>query len=91
MSDMVSSRKRSDVWEKCGGICHLCERPIENFCQMTIDHFIPKSQGGTNELSNLFAAHHTCNWGRGSRDVKKHKIWLFNWLARIEKGPPQNQ
>lgn len=59
---------RSRVWEKSGGICFLCGlwMPPPNVdmgepLRYTIEHVIPKSLGGTNELDNLEGTHQWCN------------------------------
>jgi 5-methylcytosine-specific restriction endonuclease McrA len=35
---------------------------------LTIDHFIPKSKGGTNEIQNLRLACKRCNSDKGNKD-----------------------
>ena len=39
------------------GVCHLCGRSGAD----SVDHVLPRSRGGTNALTNLRAAHLTCN------------------------------
>lgn len=49
------------------GICHLCGQPGAD----TADHLVPASLGGTDDLSNLAAAHHDpCNILRGNRPIE---------------------
>lgn len=56
-----------------GARCHLCGRKIDPGLSglhpmgATIDHLLPVSRGGTNELSNLHVAHRRCNVARGNR------------------------
>lgn len=46
--------------------CALCgQRPTKDD-PLTADHITPLEQGGTNELSNLQAAHLSCNSRRGA-------------------------
>lgn len=54
------------VLRRDGSICHLCGKPGAD----TADHLIPWSQGGTNELTNLAAAHTYCNRVRSDRDIE---------------------
>lgn len=62
---MATNRKFSDyekktVYAKANGKCAICGKPVK-FKRMTVDHKIPISKGGTNDLSNLQLAHLTCN------------------------------
>lgn len=86
-----SLRQRS--WEKCEGICCLCGLPMfpgsepGNPLCYTLEHILPKSKGGTNNLDNLSGSHQWCNnWKgdslmeelpRGYRPVLRWKIKNF--------------
>lgn len=63
----------SEVVAARGQRCHICQRKI-NLCLSgrdmmgpTIDHILPVSMGGTNDLANLNIAHRMCNMRRGNR------------------------
>jgi 5-methylcytosine-specific restriction endonuclease McrA len=43
------------------GICHICDKPGAD----SADHLLRVVDGGTDELSNLAAAHLLCNLRRG--------------------------
>lgn len=45
--------------------CILCGRGGAD----TADHLTPRHQGGTNHLTNLAPAHHSCNSGRRERPL----------------------
>lgn len=45
------------------GICWLCDKPGAD----TADHVIPAARGGSNDRSNLRAAHRSCNSSKGKR------------------------
>lgn len=58
---------REYLLEKWGRQCAYCgaeEVPLE------IDHLVPRSRGGTDRVSNLTIACHTCNQEKGNRDVQ---------------------
>lgn len=65
----VTPAQRRRVWERDQGICHLCGDPVP-FEAMEADHLIRPVDGGTNEDSNLRAAHRYCNRARGGREVR---------------------
>lgn len=58
---------RQKAWEKCGGICYLCGLPMFPNAEsgsplvFTLEHIIPKSKGGTNDMENLSGSHQFCN------------------------------
>jgi len=54
---MISKTKRSKVFEKSQWRCVKCGREV----RLTIDHRIPKSKGGTDNLSNLQSMCDPCN------------------------------
>ena len=68
-----------DLAAKTDGSCHLCHQPapIELYGPtgtygddtVTIDHYVPQSEGGDDDALNLFIAHGVCNSIRGTRDV----------------------
>lgn len=55
-----SDYEKKTVYAKANGKCAICGKPVK-FKKMTVDHKIPISKGGTNDLSNLQLAHLTCN------------------------------
>ncbi len=46
-------------------VCHLCGRPIGGQ-DWDVDHVVPVSRGGGDELANLRPAHASCNRARGA-------------------------
>ena len=57
----ITKLKRRD-----GLHCWLCRERFRKGDTVTIDHAIPKSRGGSNELHNLRLAHEHCNHERGA-------------------------
>ncbi|MBM7052226.1 HNH endonuclease signature motif containing protein [Rothia sp. ZJ1223] len=68
-------------------VCHICKQPIidhrytltccnqpKRLHWLTADHVIPRSKGGTDDLSNLRPAHHRCNSARGNKDITRRHI-----------------
>lgn len=47
--------------------CEICKEPINNNndnTKMSIDHIVPKSEGGNGNIENLRIAHRKCNCER---------------------------
>lgn len=57
-----------------GRTCHLCGQPGAT----TADHVIPRSKGGSDDITNLRPAHHWCNGQRQDMDLdewfRRHPI-----------------
>lgn len=63
----VPGSLRYEVLKRAKGKCELCgvDRKIKS---LDVDHIIPKSKGGANDISNLQALCFTCNRAKGNRD-----------------------
>jgi len=51
---------KNEVYERSGGKCGICGKDVL-YDDCTIDHIIPLSRGGTNDISNLRCACSSCN------------------------------
>ena len=69
-SSYVSSIKRKAVYERALGCCEYCQC-VADFVPETlpIEHILPESKNGSNELDNLALSCHGCN---GSKYDKTH-------------------
>lgn len=64
----VTPRRRWEVLQRDGHRCVYCGAgPADS--RLVVDHVIPVSNGGTNDLDNLVTACHECNAGKGSLDL----------------------
>ncbi len=75
-------------------ICHICGQPILNNQKMSLDHYIPRSHGGTDDAENLLPAHAICNSIKNDMmpndfEQKKKELYqnaLENWhIKRKDK------
>lgn len=55
-----SENQRKIIYQRADGRCQLCGRKIE-FNNMTVDHIIPISKGGSNDMDNTEATCFPCN------------------------------
>jgi 5-methylcytosine-specific restriction endonuclease McrA len=56
---------RTQLLRRDGNMCQLCQEPMTNMDEVTVDHIQPTSQGGTDRLDNLRLVHEGCNQERG--------------------------
>ena len=46
--------------------CGLCGTPITSPASAHLDHWVPRSAGGSDDLSNLVVVHSWCNLRKGA-------------------------
>ena len=63
LSSTYGARKgvRAHVWDACGGRCHYCGVDLHPFRTFEVEHVVPISAGGTDELDNLVGSCRACN------------------------------
>src|SRR5690625_2693919 len=70
---------RGLVLAEYGRLCWLCHQPIDLRLSprapggFSIDHVLPRSRGGTDDLDNLRPAHRRCNLSRGNRPAGRFR------------------
>lgn len=68
----VSFEDRLRVYRRDNWVCQLCGNPMsraysrDDDWSPTLDHIIPRSRGGSDDLGNLRSAHMWCNAARGN-------------------------
>lgn len=77
-SKWCSKAKRGAIYARDGGCCVWCGSALE----LTIDHLIPRSKGGSNDPSNLVTTCMGCNRKRGNRPLRE-------WVCSAECGFPE--
>jgi 5-methylcytosine-specific restriction endonuclease McrA len=71
-------KRKEKLYKRQDGQCAYCGISLE-YGEMTLDHIIPLSKGGTNALSNLRGACMYCN-----RDKAANKDYHLNEWKRNE-------
>lgn len=63
-SPITEKVMRELIYERDGGICHICHKPVAR-SEMSIDHLIPLGDKGPHTVRNVALAHKRCNFSRG--------------------------
>lgn len=71
-ADFMAAMEERDVWR-----CSYCDGPAEH-----VEHVIPLSRGGSNDVSNLTWACASCNLSKGARLLSE---WLPSRLSELER------
>lgn len=67
----LSGKTRINVLERDDYTCQMCGATVEDGVKLHIDHIIPVSKGGTNDVDNLQVLCHKCNLAKHNRmDLK---------------------
>ena len=86
-----TTQERNLIYNRSEGHCGICGRfiPLEEY---TIDHIIPLSKGGTNDLDNLQACCSFCNKAKDDsmgEDFYTRIERIFLYQARLKYGKKQ--
>jgi 5-methylcytosine-specific restriction protein A len=65
----ISKKRRKDVYKRDDYTCQNPNCIYRGKAFLTIDHRIPVSKGGTNDIDNLQAMCSKCNGAKGNRVV----------------------
>lgn len=58
----ISKKKRAEIEKRANGLCEYCQLPHKlSSSPFVIEHILPISKGGTDELENLALACSACN------------------------------
>lgn len=69
-------RLRSETIARWGSVCWLCGQPIDLTLPrtepggFTVDHVVPRSKGGSNDVANCRPAHRSCNVRRQDKQAR---------------------
>lgn len=69
----ISERLRFKIFRRDGFICQYCGRVAVEM-ELSIDHIIPVSKGGTSDFDNLITACLNCNRGKFTENVPEKEI-----------------
>lgn len=75
---------RKNIFLRDGNICQFCGKkfPVE---QLTIDHVLPRAQGGINAWTNLVCSCYRCNNKKGCRTPEEAGMKLLHKPVKPEQ------
>ncbi len=66
----IPARTRYEVFERDGYTCQYCGAKAPDV-ELHIDHIVPVSKGGTNDMTNLVTACASCNLGKSDLETTR--------------------
>mgnify|MGYP001579970037 FL=1 len=76
----IRKEARLGLYLRDGLACCYCGEGVEDGAQLTLDHLVAHSHGGTNVKTNLVTACHRCNSRRGNRDWREFAASVAGYL-----------
>ena len=80
---------RINIFRRDGGYCQYCGNSFPKQ-ELTIDHVIPKSRGGTSIWENVVCCCGKCNRKKGGRTPEQARMKLLNKPVKPKWGPYSN-
>lgn len=68
----ITPSRRYGIYRRDGWVCQICMEPVDPDLppgtpwSASLDHILPRSEGGSNDDANLRLAHFNCNTERGA-------------------------
>lgn len=69
---LISGKKRHAVFARDNYRCQICGATVDDGAKLHIDHILPVSKGGTNDITNLQILCEKCNLGKHNRTDLPH-------------------
>jgi hypothetical protein len=68
-SKWITRERRLAIYLRDGLACVYCGAAVEDGAQLSLDHIVPHSEGGSTKSENLLTCCKRCNSSRGNRDL----------------------
>lgn len=83
----ITRKRRLAIYLRDGFKCCYCQADLTqaNPREVTLDHVVPRCEGGTHEAKNLLTACLTCNSQRRDMPVRKFIIMLYGSRRHRER------
>jgi ATP adenylyltransferase len=79
----IKRRKKKRLMRKGNNRCAICGLGVD-LASANLDHIVPRSKGGRNDIFNLRVTHRTCNTKRGNQmedSPEVREAWLLHKIA----------
>lgn len=94
----ITEKLRFEVFRRDNYTCQYCGRSNKNV-ELQVDHIIPVSKGGTNDITNLITSCRECNIGKGNTELTDQQInklkernnAIEDFTVRAEAREPKSQ
>lgn len=72
MKNNFSPKLRFEVFRRDRFLCQMCHKNGAPDAVLHVEHIIPISDGGTNDITNLITICTECNHGKGARRLSEN-------------------
>lgn len=86
-----SKKARADILSRTDFRCYSCGLPMKMEDDWWIEHILPHSHKGSDDVTNLLPSCRLCNFVRGNRppeEVRKMLLVGYALMPEIRKGTP---
>ena len=77
--------KRKRILSKFGNKCAYCGCELDNET-MQVDHIVPRSQGGSNSIDNLYPSCRACNYYKTAHSIDVFRSEMHHIQRRLNKS-----
>lgn len=77
---------RKNVWVRDNGKCQYCLRQV-NSQEFTLDHVVPRKNGGTTVWNNVVTACYECNQKKGDKTPQQAGLKLYKYPTKPDALP----
>lgn len=82
---LISGKKRHAVFARDNYRCQICGATVDDGAKLHVDHILPVSKGGTNDIRNLQILCEKCNLGKHNRTDLPHDKRKLKELEELYK------